>query len=134
MSMPPASLPGDVAVLDDIHRRRLQTLLAVDEMVEAVVGKLEEIGVINETFIWFLSDNGYHIGKSKLVCFGCSYWTEVFSIFSVFLGLENIRRLYRSLRIADVYKFSKSLGDGFHISNFPTSRFSIIISFFELPI
>lgn len=66
MTMPPASLPDDVDVLDHIQRLRLQTLLAVDEMVEAVVGKLEEIGVINETYILFLSDNGYHIGKKKI--------------------------------------------------------------------
>lgn len=71
MSMPPASLPNDVAILDNIQRGRLQTLLAVDEMVEAVVRKLEKIGVIDDTYILFLSDNGYHIGKNKLLqqCF-----------------------------------------------------------------
>lgn len=60
--MEPTHLPEDVAVLDDIQRRRLQTLVAVDELVQQVVDKLEEIGVLDNTYLIFTSDNGYHIG------------------------------------------------------------------------
>ncbi|KAJ8984175.1 hypothetical protein NQ317_017828 [Molorchus minor] len=42
VSMPPQELPGNVSILDDIQRRRLQTLLAVDELVEKLINKLKE--------------------------------------------------------------------------------------------
>ncbi|KAK4878099.1 hypothetical protein RN001_010605 [Aquatica leii] len=61
--MPPKYLPADVAIMDDIQRKRYQTLLAVDELVSEVVAKLDEISVLDDTYIMFTSDNGYHIGQ-----------------------------------------------------------------------
>lgn len=61
--MPPNTLPSDVTFLDDIHRHRLQTLLAVDELVQALVEKLQSMHVLDDTYIMLTSDHGYHIGQ-----------------------------------------------------------------------
>lgn len=40
----------------------MQTLLAVDEMVESVVLRLTENKAIDNTYFIYTSDNGFHIG------------------------------------------------------------------------
>ncbi|XP_024155705.1 glucosamine (N-acetyl)-6-sulfatase (Sanfilippo disease IIID), b [Oryzias melastigma] len=52
--------------LDDAYRRRWQTLLSVDDMVEKLVKKLESIKELNDTYIFYTSDNGYHTGQFSL--------------------------------------------------------------------
>lgn len=41
---------------------RWQTLLSVDDMVGLLVKKLEGIKELNNTYIFYTSDNGYHTG------------------------------------------------------------------------
>ncbi|XP_077352948.1 glucosamine (N-acetyl)-6-sulfatase (Sanfilippo disease IIID), b isoform X2 [Festucalex cinctus] len=60
--MPDSSL----RFLDDVYRRRWQTLLSVDDLVEALVRKLDEMKELNRTFVFFTSDNGYHTGQFSL--------------------------------------------------------------------
>ncbi|XP_061423362.1 N-acetylglucosamine-6-sulfatase [Lethenteron reissneri] len=55
-----------IAYLDKIFRKRWQTLLSVDDLVEKVVKKLEETGDLKNTYILFTSDNGYHAGQFSL--------------------------------------------------------------------
>ncbi|XP_061656938.1 glucosamine (N-acetyl)-6-sulfatase (Sanfilippo disease IIID), b isoform X1 [Syngnathoides biaculeatus] len=55
-----------VAFLDDAYRRRWQTLLSVDDLVEKLVRKLEELKELNDTYVFFTSDNGYHTGQFSL--------------------------------------------------------------------
>lgn len=43
-------------------RRRLQTLLTADDIIEEVFALLEKKGVLNNTFVIFTADNGYHLG------------------------------------------------------------------------
>ncbi|XP_071121002.1 N-acetylglucosamine-6-sulfatase-like isoform X1 [Mytilus edulis] len=60
-------MPNDtVTTIDDIFRNRWRTLLSVDDMVENVVDILTEKDLINNTFIFFTSDNGYHLGQFSL--------------------------------------------------------------------
>ncbi len=47
------------------YRDRLASLQAVDEMVESIVAKLEAQGVLDSTYILFLSDNGYFLGEHR---------------------------------------------------------------------
>ena len=61
--MEPHSLPKNISTLDDIQRQRLQTLLSVDEMVEKIVSKLRNLQILDNTYVIFTSDNGFHIGK-----------------------------------------------------------------------
>lgn len=48
----------------DLHyRRRLSTLLSVDDMVARIVATLQAGGRLQDTFIFYTSDNGYHHGQ-----------------------------------------------------------------------
>ena len=51
---------------DEYQRQRLRSIQAVDEMVEEVVRRLDDAGVLGETHVFFSSDNGYHIGQHRL--------------------------------------------------------------------
>ncbi|PMD52394.1 Arylsulphatase [Hyaloscypha bicolor E] len=51
---------------DDFYRARLQTLQAVDELVEGVVTRLEDAGILHNTYIFYTTDNGYHISQHRL--------------------------------------------------------------------
>jgi arylsulfatase A-like enzyme len=62
---PPLS-SKEIAKIDSIYRRRLQSMLAVDEMIEKIVGALQTHGVLDQTYIFFTSDNGFHFGEHRL--------------------------------------------------------------------
>ncbi|TID07624.1 Arylsulfatase [Colletotrichum higginsianum] len=56
----------EVAYGDNYYRRRLQTLQSVDEMVDAIIDRLDRAGVLDNTYVIFTSDNGFHIGQHRL--------------------------------------------------------------------
>ena len=47
-----------IAPMQDLYRKRLQAMLAVDEMVGRLVGALKDRGELENTYIFFTSDNG----------------------------------------------------------------------------
>jgi len=51
---------------DSLFRQRILSMLSVDEMVHNLVGLLTQRGVINNTYIIFTSDNGFHLGQHRL--------------------------------------------------------------------
>ncbi|KAI1330959.1 alkaline-phosphatase-like protein [Xylariaceae sp. FL0255] len=56
----------NVDVNDSWYRNRLRALQSVDEMIESLVLRLEQHGVLDNTYIFFSTDNGYHIGQHRL--------------------------------------------------------------------
>lgn len=56
----------EVKRLDRSHVRRLQALQAVDEMVGDVIDDLDKGGVLDNTYIIYSSDNGFHLGQHRL--------------------------------------------------------------------
>lgn len=53
------------ATIANDHRTRLASLLAIDEGVERIVGELEAAGELENTVIFFTSDNGYLHGEHR---------------------------------------------------------------------
>ncbi|XP_035996516.1 glucosamine (N-acetyl)-6-sulfatase (Sanfilippo disease IIID), b [Fundulus heteroclitus] len=57
---------SSITFLDNAYRKRWQALLSVDDMVEKLVKKLDSIKELNNTYIFYTSDNGYHTGQFSL--------------------------------------------------------------------
>lgn len=55
-----------INVLDEVFRKRWRTLLSVDDLVEKIVNTLKAWGHLDNTYIFFTSDNGYHAGQFSL--------------------------------------------------------------------
>jgi N-acetylglucosamine-6-sulfatase len=52
--------------VDQAFRGRLRMLQAVDDMVEGVVDELKATGRIKNTYLFFASDNGFHLGEHRI--------------------------------------------------------------------
>jgi arylsulfatase A-like enzyme len=57
---------ADIATVNKTYERRLESLQSVDDLVEAVVGKLSDEGVLSNTYIVFTSDNGWFRGEHRI--------------------------------------------------------------------
>src|SRR5215204_3084047 len=54
------------AAIDNRHEKRVETLQGVDDLVEGVVNSLNNAGVMNNTYVFFTSDNGWHHGEHRI--------------------------------------------------------------------
>ncbi len=52
--------------IDADYRRRLESLLAVDEAIETLIDSLARHGELDRTYVFFTSDNGFHLGQHRL--------------------------------------------------------------------
>ncbi|KYK57012.1 arylsulfatase precursor [Drechmeria coniospora] len=63
----PALSKGQMRYVDKFYRKRLQSLQAVDDLVSDIMTKLEaHPDVLANTYLFYTSDNGYHIGQHRL--------------------------------------------------------------------
>lgn len=51
---------------DEFQRSRLRALQSVDEMIDRLVTSLEDKGLLDNTYIIYTTDNGYHISQHRL--------------------------------------------------------------------
>ncbi|KAJ5833279.1 arylsulfatase [Penicillium riverlandense] len=51
---------------DHFYRTRLRALQAVDEMVDGLFARLQLHNILDNTYVVYSSDNGYHIGQHRL--------------------------------------------------------------------
>jgi N-acetylglucosamine-6-sulfatase len=58
--------PNKLAKADEIFRQRARSLQALDEGVAALVDTLRANGQLENTYIVFMSDNGYHFGQHSM--------------------------------------------------------------------
>ena len=63
---PPRLGPAELRALDEVWRKRQQSLLSVDQGVRRLVHALEAAGELNNTLLIFTSDNGYLIGEHRI--------------------------------------------------------------------
>jgi arylsulfatase A-like enzyme len=54
------------AHVDALARKRAQSLQAVDRDVAALVAHLGRLGVLDNTYVMFTSDNGFHLGEHRM--------------------------------------------------------------------
>lgn len=55
-----------IEYFDHYYRQRLRALQSVDELVESIVNRLDDAGLLDDTYIVYSSDNGFHIGQHRL--------------------------------------------------------------------
>ncbi|KAB8076580.1 alkaline-phosphatase-like protein [Aspergillus leporis] len=51
---------------DHYYRQRLRALQSVDHLVDSLISRLEESDKLDNTYIIYTSDNGFHIGQHRL--------------------------------------------------------------------
>jgi N-acetylglucosamine-6-sulfatase len=64
-SLPPLS-PYQVSQIDARQENRAESLQAMDDLVEGVVNSLMGAGVLDNTYIFFTSDNGWESGEHRM--------------------------------------------------------------------
>ncbi|MEV4115247.1 sulfatase [Nonomuraea sp. NPDC049695] len=52
--------------IDERYRARMRAMLGVDDLVGSVVTALQQAGQLDNTYIFFTSDNGFHLGTHRL--------------------------------------------------------------------
>jgi arylsulfatase A-like enzyme len=62
----PQQTQANVDFNDGFYRDRLRALQAVDEIVDGVIARLTQYDILDSTYIFYSSDNGYHIGQHRL--------------------------------------------------------------------
>ena len=62
----PMLSPTQIAEIDAHHEKRVESLQSVDDLVAAVVNKLDNVGALNTTYVVFTSDNGWHHGEHRI--------------------------------------------------------------------
>jgi arylsulfatase A-like enzyme len=59
----PALKPAQITNIDEIFRQRVRSVQAIDEMIGALQVALKATGHDKDTYLFFASDNGYHMGE-----------------------------------------------------------------------
>ncbi|KAJ2749048.1 hypothetical protein GGI19_005855 [Coemansia pectinata] len=62
----PLLSPLQVEEIDHHYRQRLRSLQATDELVDSVVKKLAANDLLDNTYLIYTTDNGYHLGQHRL--------------------------------------------------------------------
>jgi len=58
--------PWQLESIEKVYRGRLAMMQSVDELVEGVVMTLRETGELDNTYVIYTSDNGWHMGQHRL--------------------------------------------------------------------
>jgi N-acetylglucosamine-6-sulfatase len=64
--LPPLS-QKQIDYLEYEYRKRIASLQAVDDMVESVIATLRETNQLDDTYVIYSSDNGFHLGQHRLI-------------------------------------------------------------------
>jgi arylsulfatase A-like enzyme len=84
------------------RRRADASLLAVDDAVRALLDTLREEGVLQDTVVFFLTDNGYSFGEHRWVSKSCPYDACVRTPFAVRMPGARARTDPRPISLVDL--------------------------------
>ena len=73
ISQLPTYTGAGLEAMDDLYRRRLRSMMAVDEMVGGLVSELDALGQLDNTYIMLTSDNGFSLGHNRLAAKALPY-------------------------------------------------------------
>ncbi len=62
----PLLTPREIGNIDNLYRRRAQSLQAVDRGVADLISQLQQNGQLDNTYVIFTSDNGFHLGEHRM--------------------------------------------------------------------
>ncbi|CEP14712.1 hypothetical protein [Parasitella parasitica] len=68
--------PTLIEEFDEAYRNRLRSLQAVDELVETLFEELEKLGELDNTYVVYSADNGYHLGQHRAYPGKCTNMEE----------------------------------------------------------
>ena len=84
-NLPPLTAAQKNAV-DGDYIKRLQSLQAVDDGIEQIVNTLKATGQLTNTYIFFTSDNGYHLGNHRQLVGKVSPYNEELRVTMIVRG------------------------------------------------
>lgn len=76
----PLLTEAEIASIDNLYRKRIRSLQSVDEMITQLVETLDTYGVLDNTFIFFVSDNGFVQGQHRFISGKGSPYEENFRV------------------------------------------------------
>ncbi|XP_065178506.1 uncharacterized protein LOC135809150 isoform X2 [Sycon ciliatum] len=89
--------------IDNFFRNRLRSLQAVDEMLGNITATLESEGLLNNTYIFYMGDNGQHLGDYRLPGGKRqAYDTDI--------RVPFLAGTFRSVALAEMYGGSSNMG------------------------
>lgn len=56
----------EIRIITKKYRDRLRSMISVDQMIGRLIGELRASGELNNTYIVFSSDHGFHLGQHRL--------------------------------------------------------------------
>lgn len=65
-----------ISKIDQMYRQRVLSMQAVDEMILSLITTLEQTGELDNTYIVFTSDQGYHLGQHRLFYGKSTFYEE----------------------------------------------------------
>ncbi len=82
----PLLTAGQIDDMDELYRDRLRSLQSVDEMIAHMFAALEAADQLDNTYIIFTSDNGYHMGQHRLFAGKSTLYEEDINVPFVIFG------------------------------------------------
>lgn len=76
----PLLTPDEIDSIDNLYRKRLRSLQSVDEMIADLTRTLDQLGVLDNTYIIFASDNGFVQGQHRFISGKGSPYEENFRV------------------------------------------------------
>jgi arylsulfatase A-like enzyme len=63
----PPLTQSKIDIAQKLYRQRLRSMLPVEDLLRQVIATLEQTGELENTYIVFTSDNGFHMGQHRLL-------------------------------------------------------------------